>query len=84
MEKSLLDKYYEKKERENIKRCAKSIYLVGDNGFRDMMIYLAGAIEWGRITEEDADKITDEIGKECANIYCYKIEELKKQINEMK
>lgn len=84
MEKNVLDRYYEKKERENIKRCAKSIYLVSDNGFRDMVIYLAGAVEWGRITEEDSNKIADEIGQECANILCYKIDELKKQINEMR
>lgn len=67
----------------NIKRCAKALYLVSNEGIADMFIYLDTMVENEYITEEEEDKIVDEISKECAHIYCYKIEEFKKHMDNL-
>lgn len=67
----------------NIKRCAKALYLVSNEGIADMFIYLDTMVENEYITEEEEDKIVDEISKECAHIYCYRIEEFKKHMDNL-
>lgn len=67
----------------NIKRCAKALYLVSEEGIADMYIYLESMIECGYITDEEEDRIMNEISNECAHIYCYRIEEFKKQMENL-
>lgn len=67
----------------NIKRCAKALYLVSEEGITDMYIYLESMIERGYITDEEEDRIMNEVSKECAHIYCYRIEEFKKQMENL-
>ena len=75
-------KMREREEKLNqLKLKAKALYLIGD--ISDAYAYLDTMVDREEITEDEELAMLNQIDAECANVYCYEIEEIRKMIEKI-
>ena len=76
MEKELQERLFKLYQIKRIKKNAKALYLLSDLG--ETYSYLWARVDDGIITDEQADKIVDELSEECKDFTIDKINQIRK------